>query len=74
MSFESPIRINELAKELGISSKEIVEKYTQMGITGKTHSSTVTPDQIRRLKEFISQGSQVVAKNLKLLSLKKQKM
>ena len=73
MSFESPIRINELAKELGISSKEIVEKYTQMGITGKTHSSTVTPDQIRRLKEFISQGSQVVAKKPKAFVVKKAK-
>ena len=73
MSFETPIRINELAKELGITSKEIVEKYTQMGITGKTHSSTVTPDQIRRLKEFISQGSQVVAKKPKAFVVKKEK-
>lgn len=73
MSFESSIRINELAKELGISSKEIIEKYTQMGITGKTHSSTVTPDQIRRLKEFISQGSQVVAKKPKAFVVKKAK-
>ncbi len=73
MSFETPIRINELAKELGIPSKEIVEKYTQMGITGKTHSSTVTPDQIRRLKEFISQGSQVVAKKPKAFVVKKAK-
>ena len=73
MSFETPIRINELAKELGIPSKEIVEKYTQMGITGKTHSSTVTPDQIRRLKEFISQGSQVVAKKPTAFVVKKAK-
>ncbi len=73
MSFESPIRINELAKELGMTSKEIIEKYTQMGITGKTHSSTVTPDQIKRLKEFISQGSQVVAKKPKAFVVKKAK-
>lgn len=73
MSFETPIRINELSKELGISSKEIIEKYTQMGITGKTHSSTVTPDQIRRLKEFISQGSKVVAKKPKAFVVKKAK-
>lgn len=73
MSFETPIRINELSKELGISSKEIIEKYTQMGITGKTHSSTVTPDQIRRLKEFINQGSQVVAKKPKAFVVKKAK-
>ena len=52
MSFET-IRINELAKELGLTSKEVIEKFAQLSITGKTHSSTVTVDQVKRLKEFI---------------------
>ncbi len=56
MSYEM-IRISELAKELGKSSKEILEKLEKMGITGKTHSSTVTPDQIRRLKDFMANGA-----------------
>ena len=56
MSYET-IRISELAKELGKSNKEILEKFEKMGITGKTHSSTVTPDQVRRLKDFIENGS-----------------
>ena len=73
MSFETPIRINELAKELGITSKEIIEKLAQLSITGKTHSSTITPDQIKRLKEFINQGSQVVAKKPKAFIVKKAK-
>ena len=73
MSFESPIRINELAKELGMTSKEIIEKLGQMSITGKTHSSTITPDQIKRLKEFISHGSQPVAKKPKAFIVKKAK-
>ena len=47
MSYET-VRISELAKELGLASKEVVEKFTQMGITGKTHSSTVTLDQIKK--------------------------
>ena len=41
MSFET-IRINELAKELGLTSKEVIEKFAQLSVTGKTHSSTVT--------------------------------
>ncbi|MCM1009786.1 MAG: translation initiation factor IF-2 [Fusobacterium sp.] len=73
MSFESPIRINELAKEMGMTSKEIIEKLAQMSITGKTHSSTVTPDQIKRLKEFISHGSQIVVKKPKAFVVKKAK-
>ncbi len=73
MSFESPIRINELAKEMGMTSKEIIEKLAQMSITGKTHSSTVTPDQIKRLKEFISHGSQMVVKKPKAFVVKKAK-
>ena len=56
MSYEM-IRISELAKELGKSSKEILEKLEKIGITGKTHSSTITPDQIRRLKDFMANGA-----------------
>ena len=51
MSFET-IRINELAKELGLTSKEVIEKFAQLSITGKTHSSTVTVDQVKKLKDF----------------------
>ena len=56
MSYET-IRISELAKELVKSSKEILEKLEAMGIKGKTHSSTVTQDQIKRLKTFMENGA-----------------
>lgn len=56
MSFETK-RINEIAKELNLTSKEILEKLANLNITGKTHSSTLTPDQERRLKDFIKGGS-----------------
>ena len=55
MSFDT-IRINELAKEMGLSSKEVLEKFAQISITGKTHSSTVTVDQVKKLKDFIASG------------------
>ena len=63
MSFET-IRINELAKELGLTSKEVIEKFAQISVTGKTHSSTVTLDQVKRLKEFIASGGVKEAKKL----------
>lgn len=56
MSYET-IRISELAKELGKSSKDVLEKLEAMGIKGKTHSSTVTQEQIKRLKDFIENGA-----------------
>ena len=72
MSFET-IRINELAKELGLTSKEVIEKLARISITGKTHSSTLTLDQVKRLKEFISSGEVKEAKKPKAFVVKKAK-
>ena len=72
MSYET-VRISELAKELGLTSKEVVEKFAQMGVTGKTHSSTVTQDQIARLKDFIANGGVKKAAKPKAFVVKKAK-
>ena len=55
MSYET-VRISEVAKELQLSSKEVIEKFAQIGVTGKIHSSTVTMEQVKRLKDFIASG------------------
>lgn len=47
------IRVSELAKELGLSSKEVIEKFAEISIIVKSHSNTVTPTQIRKLKEHL---------------------
>src|SRR5574344_777506 len=73
MSFET-IRINELAKELGLSNKELLDKFAQISVTGKTHSSTVTVDQVNRLKEFIKNGSVQEVKKPKVFVVKKSKL
>ena len=73
MSFET-IRINELAKELGLTSKEVIEKLARISITGKTHSSTLTLDQVKRLKEFIASGGVKEAKKPKAFVVKKAKV
>lgn len=72
MSYET-VRINELAKELNLPSKEVVEKFAQIGVTGKTHSSTVTSDQVKRLKEFIESGGVKEVKKPKAFVVKKAK-
>jgi len=72
MSYET-VRISELAKELGLPSKEVVEKFAQLGVTNKTHSSTVTLDQIRRLKDFIANGGVKKVQKPKAFVVKKAK-
>lgn len=47
------IRVSELAKELGMTSKEVIEKFGEVDIMVKSHSNTVTPTQIRKLKEHL---------------------
>ena len=72
MSFET-IRINELAKELGMTSKEVIEKLAQISITGKIHSSTITMDQVKKLKDFIKTGGVKEVKKPKAFVVKKAK-
>ena len=72
MSYET-VRISELAKELGLPSKEVVEKFAEIGVTGKTHSSTVTQEQIKRLKSFIADGGVKKTAKPKAFVVKKAK-
>jgi len=44
-------RVHELAKELGMSSKAVLEKLSELGEYVKSASSTVEAPVARRLKE-----------------------
>lgn len=72
MSLDS-IRVNELAKELNLTNKEVLEKFAKLSISVKTHSSTVTADQVQRLKDFIAAGSKIEVKKPKAFIVKKAK-
>lgn len=67
------IRVSELAKELNLTSKEVLDKFAQLSISVKTHSSTVTTDQVKKLKDFITAGSKVEVKKPKAFIVKKAK-
>ena len=47
------IRVSELAKELNITSKHLIEKFAEISIVVKSHSSTVTPVQARKIREHL---------------------
>jgi translation initiation factor IF-2 len=44
------VRVHELAKELGVSSKELLAALGDMGVTGKSASSSVPEDMVPRLR------------------------
>ena len=47
------LRVSELAKELNMSSKDLIDKFAEISISVKSHSNTVTPEQIRKIKEHL---------------------
>ena len=67
------LRVSELAKELGKTSKEIIEKFAEIDIIVKSHSNTVTPAQIRKLKEHLGYGTQKSSTKPKAFIVKKSK-
>src|SRR5881397_709798 len=44
------MRVHELAKELGVTSKELLEALEQMEVSGKSASSSVPEDMVPRLR------------------------
>ncbi len=44
-------RLNEIARELGVSSKEVVAKAQELGFEVKSHASSVDEASAKRLAE-----------------------
>ena len=60
------IKIHEIAKELGVNSKEVVEKAKELGIEVKSHLSSVDEANASKIKEsFKTKQERPVAKNQK---------
>ena len=50
---EQKHQTKKFIEELNLSSKEVLDSCTKLGISVKTHSSTVTQDQVQKIKNFI---------------------
>lgn len=50
------IRIHEIAKELGSSSKKILEKAKELGFAVTTVSSAVSPEDAAKLYDYVQSG------------------
>lgn len=53
------VRIHEIAKELGVNSKEVVDKAIAMGVNVKTASSSVSMEEAEKISEFILSGASI---------------
>ena len=56
------IRVHELAKELNISSKELIIQLNNIGVGVKNHLSTITDDDARKAKQAVLRSSGVLPK------------
>ena len=48
------IKIYELAKELNLTSKEVMEKAKELSIEVKTHMSSIEESEAKKIKEQYS--------------------
>ncbi|MDO5650430.1 MAG: translation initiation factor IF-2 N-terminal domain-containing protein, partial [Gallicola sp.] len=61
----SKIRVHALAKELGLSSKELVDKILELGIDVKNHMSTIEATQVEFIVNKIAPADSVVEEKSK---------
>lgn len=59
MSSESKIRIYELASEVGVSSKDLVDKALALGFSVKSHMSSLTLDEASSVKKSLGVSGSV---------------
>jgi translation initiation factor IF-2 len=47
------MRVHELAKELNVPSKDLLEKFHSLGIELKNHMAAVTPEQVEMIRKAV---------------------
>src|SRR5271163_1864496 len=58
----SKVRINDLARELEVKSREILDTLTAVGVTEKkTHSSSLEADEAERVRAYLQRGGRGVS-------------
>ena len=68
------IRVYDLAKELNLTNKELIEKLeTEMGVKVKSHSSAITESQANKLRSIVLEPKKEQSKKPKAFIVKKPK-
>lgn len=59
------IKIHELAKNINLSSKEVIEKATELGIVVKNHLSAISEDEAQKITKALKRNNDSVKKDKK---------
>ncbi|CAN5581445.1 hypothetical protein BH24ACT15_BH24ACT15_02870 [soil metagenome] len=54
----SKVRIYELAKETGLSNKEVLDRLSELDIAAKSHSSSLSPGDALRFRESLGKAKE----------------
>jgi translation initiation factor IF-2 len=67
-------RVHELAKELGLENKDLIAHLERLGITVKSHASTLEDHEIERVKEDLQATSprQIVEERIKTTVIRRR--
>ncbi|HZU53484.1 MAG TPA: translation initiation factor IF-2 N-terminal domain-containing protein, partial [Holophagaceae bacterium] len=58
------MRINQLAKELGVGNSDLIEVVEKrLGVTGKSHSSSLDEDQVAQVRRVLGGKAAAPAKH-----------
>ncbi|RJQ42305.1 MAG: translation initiation factor IF-2 [Nitrospiraceae bacterium] len=49
----SKLRVHELAKKLGVDNKEVLKELSDLGVKGKTHSSTIEAEFAEKIEKLL---------------------
>jgi translation initiation factor IF-2 len=52
------VRVYELAKEVGLENREVIRRLTDLGVDAKSHSSSVSVVDAKRLKDTIGRSAE----------------
>ncbi|MBP6171573.1 MAG: translation initiation factor IF-2 N-terminal domain-containing protein, partial [Streptococcus sp.] len=61
-------RLNEIAREIGVSSKEVVAKAQELGFDVKSHASSVDDASAKRLAESFGAKQPVQANSVEAVT------
>ncbi len=57
MTSSGKIRIYELSKDLGLENKDVLHAAEKLSIAAKSHSSSISDDEAKRIRSLLRQGS-----------------
>jgi translation initiation factor IF-2 len=69
----SKLRVHELAKKLGVDNKEIVKALSDLGVKGKTHTSTIEDEAAEKIEKLLKKKTAPAVKPKKTVAKPEKK-